>query len=113
MTVPRSPNNTAEAAHDAITRNSSDPSRNIFMKKIQYSCPDGHVLENPNLNNEQTTNISKFDVLCDADRHWRPMLSYNFFPNPPIMPACIGDQISKANKKIQNQLKGIDLCHKL
>ena len=113
MTVPRSPNNTAEAAHDAITRNSSDPSWNIFMKKIQYFCPDGHVLENPNLNNEQTTNISKFDVLCDADRHWRPMLSYNFFPNPPIMPACIGDQISKANKKIQNQLKGIDLCHKL
>ena len=60
------------------------------MKKIKYSCPDGHVLGDPSKDTEQSLGISDFEVVCDADRHWRPLLAFNQFPNPPVMPECLG-----------------------
>ncbi len=87
--MPESPNNTAQAVHDVSIRNKSDPDWNIYLRKIKYSCPNGHVLEHPNKDNEQMIETSEFEVLCDADRHWRPLLDYNPFPNTPVMPKCI------------------------
>ena len=86
--VPQSPNNTIKATNDALSRRKSEPDWNSYLKKVKYSCPPGHVLEQPNNDTEQDLGIAEFEVMCDSDRHWRPVLSYNPFPNPPIMPEC-------------------------
>ena len=89
LEVPESPNNTVQASHDGTSRNKTDPAWNTYLKKIKYSCPEGYVLETPKNDTEQVIGIREFDVMCDADRRWRPVLSYNPFPMEPIMPACI------------------------
>ena len=43
---------------------------------------------------EQTSGVATFDVRCDADRHWRPVLPHNPYPDTPAMPSCIGKNIS-------------------
>ena len=44
---------------------------------------------------EQTTAETEFMVRCDADKHWRPVLLHNPYPDPPQMPRCIGNNLYK------------------
>ena len=61
----------------------------MYGKRITYTCPIGYVLELPSKDNEQDFKQTKFDVRCDADARWRPVLNHSKMPDLPVMPTCI------------------------
>ena len=85
-----SPNNSENATTDVQTRMKNDFNWNSFSKNITYTCPDGFVMEMPGNNSEQTLDITQFNVRCDADAYWRPVIPSNPYPELPVMPRCIG-----------------------
>ena len=62
---------------------------NVYGKELTFQCPAGHILELPGRLDEQTFNQTDFNVRCDADARWRPVLNHSKYPDVPIIPACI------------------------
>ena len=58
--LPTSPNDTESAFNnkEALMLNSSY--WNTFNQSVTYSCPEGHVLERPNMFDEQVTKFFMF-----------------------------------------------------
>jgi len=83
------PNNSANATTNVAERKTLDKDWNAYGKNVSFTCPEGHVLEYPDAYNEQDVPHYTFELRCDADRRWRPVLLNNVFPNLPVMPRCI------------------------
>ena len=62
---------------------------NSYGKILTYTCPEGYVVQLPHNDTEQDIDIKQFDVRCDADAFWRPMMDHIKMPDDPIMPPCI------------------------
>ena len=88
-TIPTMPNGTIDAITDLEERILNDTYWHTFNKSVKYRCPEGHVLEVSGSDSEQTDNPTEFEILCDADRRWRPQLPSSPFAKLPVMPACI------------------------
>ncbi len=119
LTVPESPVGSVEAVHNAEELAANDTDWNSYLKVVTYRCPEGSVMELPDeVNNyfrhriimlkfiifvvlncnfvqltEQTIADTSFDVRCDADANWRPILPHNPYPEAPEMPFCIGKNV--------------------
>ena len=62
---------------------------NSYGKVLTYTCPEGYVVELPYNDTEQELNNTEFDVRCDADATWRPVMDNIKMPDDPVMPPCI------------------------
>ena len=88
--VPKSPKYSAIAKNNYLELKENDNVYwNSYGRILTYTCPEGHVVDLPQNDTEQTLNNTQFLVRCDADARWRPMMDHIKMPDVPVIPACI------------------------
>lgn len=88
--MPDSPKFSAKATNNYKELQSNDSIYwNSYGKILTYTCPQGYVVQLPYNDNEQDLNNTQFDVRCDADATWRPVMDHIKMPDDPEMQPCI------------------------
>ena len=88
--MPVSPKFSAKATNNYKELQSNDSIYwNSYGKILTYICPQGYVVQLPYNDNEQDLNNTQFDVRCDADATWRPVMDHIKMPDDPEMQPCI------------------------
>ena len=72
---------------DHLKRKSEDSENwNKYTKTVKYSCPGGHVVKWPNIN-EVNADVTDFEVICHEDAKWHPLKEGT--PQLNMLPSCI------------------------